>query len=230
MPRKKKIPPKYEDYSDIIDVELAKRRKRWTLTAINFFNYDDIEQVVRFHIFKKLYQFDETKGPFSHWCSKIISNQIKNIVRNNYDNYKRPCLGCAAAEGADLCRIYGKQCNACPLYKKWEKRKKQAYDTKLPVSINELENGLPEKEHKNYDIEKGAKAIHEKMKTILKDKELAVYTYLYIDEKDEEGLADFMNYRTNEKNRKAGYKMLMIIRKSIINKVKKVLYSGEIDI
>lgn len=39
-----------------------------------------------------------------------------------------------------------------------------------------------------------------------------------------------MGYRTSEKNRIAGYKQIKNIKKIIILKVKKYLYSGEIDI
>ena len=75
--------------------------------------------------------------PLNPWINRIISNQIKNLIRNNYGNYCRPCLKCAAAEAGDLCYIYGKQSEACPLYANWVKTKKQAYNAKLPVSIND---------------------------------------------------------------------------------------------
>ena len=39
-----------------------------------------------------------------------------------------------------------------------------------------------------------------------------------------------MGYKTTEKNRIAGYKQIKNIKKIIIFKVKKYLYSGEIDI
>ena len=39
-----------------------------------------------------------------------------------------------------------------------------------------------------------------------------------------------MGYRTSEKNRSAGYKQVKNLKKSIMSKVKKYLYSGEIDI
>jgi hypothetical protein len=39
-----------------------------------------------------------------------------------------------------------------------------------------------------------------------------------------------MGYKTTEKNRSAGYKQIKNLKKSIIQKVKKYIYSGEIDI
>ena len=39
-----------------------------------------------------------------------------------------------------------------------------------------------------------------------------------------------MGYKTNEKNRKVGYKQVKNLKKSIIIKVRKHLYNGDIDI
>jgi hypothetical protein len=39
-----------------------------------------------------------------------------------------------------------------------------------------------------------------------------------------------MGYKTTEKNRKIGYKQVKNLKKSIMIKVKKYLYNGDIDI
>ena len=91
---------------------------------------DDVAQILRIHIFKKWHLYDQTKK-LTPWINRIISNQIKNLIRNNYGNYVRPCVKCAAAEGEDLCAIYKKQSAECPLFKNWYKNKKSAYDTIL---------------------------------------------------------------------------------------------------
>jgi DNA-directed RNA polymerase specialized sigma subunit len=116
------------------------------------------------------------------------------------------------------------------LYKKWEKRKKRAYDVKLPVSIHELENGIPEGQYKNFDMIKASEALHRKMRTILKGNELLIYEFLFVQGKNEIETAELLGYKTSEKNRKIGYKTLKNSKKSIISKVKKCLYSGQIDI
>ena len=46
----------------------------------------------------------------------------------------------------------------------------------------------------------------------------------------QEEVAKLMNYKTTEKNRVPGYKQIKNIKKSIIEKVKKVLDKGEIDL
>ena len=68
------------------------------------------------------------------------------------------------------------------------------------------------------------------MEKVLKAIEWKAYKLLYIEGKDEEQTAKLMGYKTSEKNRTAGYKQIKNLKKSIIFKVKKYLYNGEIDI
>ena len=67
------------------------------------------------------------------------------------------------------------------------------------------------------------------MEKILKPIEWKVYKLLYIEHKSDEDAAKLMGYRTSEKNRIPGYKQIKNIKKSIIEKVRKVLEKGEID-
>ena len=123
---KRKPKVKFEDYIDIISEEIKKRKGKWTLTSIAWMDFEDISQILRIHIFKKWHLYDHSK-PLAPWLNRIISNQIKNLIRNNYGNYARPCLRCAAAEGSDLCAIYGKHDSSCPLYYNWTKSKQTAH-------------------------------------------------------------------------------------------------------
>ena len=95
---------KFEDHLDLIDEEIRKRRGKWNLKSLAWMDFDDVSQIIKFHIFKKWHLYDPAK-PLGPWLNKIISNQIKNLIRNNYGNYSRPCLRCAAAEGENLCII-----------------------------------------------------------------------------------------------------------------------------
>ena len=113
MPRKKKL--KFEDCIESIDSEISKRRGRWNLTALSWMDFDDVAQIIRIHIFKKWHLYDQSKS-LAPWINTLISNQIKNLIRNNYGNYCRPCLKCAAAESDSLCYIYGTQNSSCPLF------------------------------------------------------------------------------------------------------------------
>jgi len=221
---------KFEECIDQINVEIYKRKNKWSLTALAWMDFDDVAQILRIHIFKKWHMFDQTKK-LTPWINRIISNQIKNLVRNNYGNYVRPCLKCAAAEGEDLCAIYVKQCLDCPLYKNWYKNKKSAYDTKLPIALeNHSQEVFSIQNQMFFDIDKASKKLHKKMETILKANEWLVYQYLYIEHLSEEQAAKKMGYKTTEKNRSPGYKQIKNLKKSIIVKVKKCLLNNEIDL
>ena len=226
MPKRKL---KFEDYIEQIDAEIKKRKSKWNLTALSWMDFDDVSQILRIHIFKKWHLYDPQK-PLNPWINRIISNQIKNLIRNNYGNYCRPCLKCAAAESGDLCYIYGKQSEACPLFANWMKTRKQAYDAKLPVSINDHEIEINAAEYSDIDIFALMEKLNKKMKEILKSSEWKIYKALYIDNMSEEDAATLMGYKTNEKNRVPGYKQIKNVKKSIIVKVKKIIASGEIEI
>jgi DNA-directed RNA polymerase specialized sigma24 family protein len=192
-------------------------------------DFNDVAQILRIHIYKKWSMYNP-KQPLAPWINRIVSNQIKNLIRNNYGNYSRPCLKCAAAENEDGCNIYVTQCNKCPLYAKWEKSKKSAHDIKLPVALENHTQEVHNIIEDEIDIEKAAQNIHLKMRQVLKPIEWKFYEFHYIQHKSEEDSAKYMGYKTNEKNRKIGYKQVKNLKKAIMIKVKKYLYNGDIDL
>lgn len=221
---------KFEDSLELINSEISKRRNKWNLSAINWMDFNDVSQILRIHIYKKWHMYN-SKKKLAPWINRIISNQIRNLIRNHYSNFARPCLKCSAAQDEEGCMIYGTQCASCPLYNNWLKNKKNAFDTKLTLSIenhsNEISN-LPI--NSGVDLEASARNIHAKMQVVLKGSEWRLYKCLYVENKTEEEAARLLGYKTTEKNRSAGYKQIKNLKKSILHKVKKHLYNGEIDI
>lgn len=220
---------KFENFIEEINAEILKRKSKWNLTAIAWMDFSDVAQILRFHIYRKWHLYNPKK-PIAPWVNTIISNQIKNLIRNNYSNYTRPCLKCSAAESESGCAIYEKQCGKCPLYANWEKNKKNAHDTKLTLSIENHTQEINSIPNENFNLEEAAQNVHYKMNKVLKPIEWKIYKYLYIENKSEEDVAKLMGYRTSEKNRMAGYKQIKNVKKSIMIKVKKHLYNGDIDI
>ena len=220
---------KFEDCIDQINTEIIKRRNKWNLTALAWMDFEDVAQILRIHIYKKWDMYDQSKA-LSPWVNRIISNQIKNLIRNNYGNYVRPCVKCAAAEGENLCVIYKEQSSDCPLYKNWQQNKKGAYDTKLPVPLENHSQEIYSLHNDNsVDVEAKAKELHVLMKKELKANEWSAYEHLYIYNRSEEETAKLMGYKSNEKNRPPGYKQIKNLKKSIIKKVKIVLEKGALD-
>ena len=224
-----KVQPKFEDCLHTIDAEIAKRRHKWNLTSITWMDYDDVSQILRIHIFKKWHQYEPSR-PLAPWLNTIITNQLRNLIRNVYSNYARPCLKCEAAIDTDGCAIYSQQCNSCPLYAYWQQRKQPANFIKMPLSIENHSYEVKSISDNFFDASEHAPKIHEKMKQILKPNEWVVYEGLFITHKDEAVIAKELGYITNEKGRDPGYRQIKNIRKMIIDKVKQCLASGEIDI
>ena len=220
MPRKKKL--KFEDCIEQIDVEINKRRGRWNLTALSWMDFDDVSQIIRVHIFKKWHLYDQSKS-LAPWINTLISNQIKNLIRNNYGNYCRPCLKCAAAESESLCYIYGTQNSSCPLFAQWEKTKKAAYLTKLPSPLESVEHETENMELQEFDFDTILKRLNKQLKKKLKVNEWIVYEKLYLKNKTEQEVAKILGYKTSEKNRSPGYKQIKNIKKSIIEKAKEIV-------
>lgn len=212
----------YSDKSHIIDQELRKRRPKWFLTSITWFDFDDVCQIIRAHLFSKWHQWDQER-PLEPWVNKIITNQMKNILRNHYSNFVRPCLNCpfnqneeaGAGKIGALCSFTksGLQDSGCPLYAKWEKTKKAAYDIKMAVTL-EAEKGQLNKIHSQpFDIDHAEKKLHAEMKKALPPKQYYIYDLLFVQNKDEEEVAKILGYKSNERGRKAGYKQIKNLRK-----------------
>lgn len=225
--KKNKI--KFESCINLINTEILKRKNKWTLSTLNWIDFEDVSQIIRFHIYKKWDLYDEKK-PMLPWVNRIISNQIKNLIRNNYGNYARPCLKCAAALGENECRIYGKQDQGCPMFNNWTKTKKNAYDLKMAVSIEDHSYEINNQLCVNSDIQKATQNLHQKMKQILKPVEWKVYELLYIDHKTEEQVCKILKFKYDKKAKSAYNKQLKNIQKSIIKKAKQCLANGEIDL
>ena len=221
--------PNFEDFIETIDEEIKKRKSKWKLTSITWMDFDDISQILRIHIYKKWHLYDFTK-PLAPWLNRIITNQIKNLIRNNYGNYARPCLRCAASEGGDLCVIYERQSSECPLYANWEKNKKAAHDVKVPVSLENHQQDVTNiKENYDLDIDLAFANLNKILPKYLKPIEWKIYESLYIKNLSEAEVAKLMGYKTSEKNRSPGYKQIKNIKKAIITKVKKLMRTGEVD-
>ncbi len=232
MPRKNK--EKYEDHYDVISREINKRRPKWFLTSLAWMDFEDVKQIISAHIYNKWDQWDPER-PLVPWVNKIISNQFKNILRNNYSNFVRPCLNCpfnlSSGQGdGDSCSFTEskEQDNSCPLFAKWEKTKKAAYDIKMAVPIETKEYEVKKMHQKEIDMTDAAKNLHKEMKKQLNPRHYRVYEMLFIEFKSEQEVAAEMGYKTSEKGRSAGYKQIKNLKKQFKDIAKKVIGTKDI--
>ena len=218
----------YSDFSETIDQELRKRKKNWFLTSVAWVDFDDVCQIIRAHIHKKWDQWDQSR-PIKPWLNKIIANQMKNILRNHYSNYARPCLNCPFNSDSEyhLCSFTesGDQDKTCPLYAKWERSKKYAYNVKITLSldshIHEIDGGS--EGFLGLDIQVASEKLIRELKKQLNDRQFMAFDLLFIQNLTDEEVATKMGFKSTEVGRKAGYKQIKNLKKTLKEKAVKIL-------
>ena len=231
MGKKKKFT--YEDKFEEIDNEIKKRRGKWRLTSLSWIDFDDVSQIIRAHIYKKWDQWDQSRHLLP-WINKIITNQLKNILRNYYHNFVKPCTSCpfnqSQADDGELCGFTksGVQDDTCPLLAKWLKSKKHAYDVKMPVPMENIPVQIGTMASENIDIDAAIAQINKILKEKLSAKHYNIFDMLFIQAMSEEEVAKELGYRTSEKGRKAGYKQIKNLKKMFREKIIKILETSDI--
>lgn len=219
--------PDFESCLPIINQEIAKRRSKWKLTSIAWMDFNDVEQKLRLHIFKKWDKWNP-EMPLLPWLNTVITNQIINLVRNNYSNYARPCLTCPHNGGGTLCKLYTNQTSKCPEYAKWERTKKHAYDVKLPLSVSDErvfgegnEFDAKASDSDCFDFEQSVTRVHAAMLKQLTPMQQKIYKYLFIDGISEPEVIAMLGYKNG--STKTGYKFVKKIRAQIVEKARSVV-------
>jgi len=233
MGRQKKI--KYEDQIDVINQEIRKRKNKWFLDSMPWISFEDVEQIIRIHIYQKWDQWDQ-KRELKPWINKIITNQFKNILRNFYLNFAKPCSNCpfdSSIGGENLCSFTksGAQDSTCPLYAKWAKSKKNAHDVKIPLRLDAQEyESANDMASCSFNVDVAIVAVQKQLKEELSERHYQIYDMLFIQNLDEDAVAKELGYKTNEQGRKAGYKQIKNMRKFFKEKVLKIIKNKDIII
>jgi DNA-directed RNA polymerase specialized sigma24 family protein len=223
-------PPKtYGEMSSIVDGELSKRKGSWFLSSVAWLDFDDVCQIIRAHIYRKWDQWDQSR-PLKPWLNKIIANQFKNILRNHYSNFARPCLNCPFNSDSEykLCSFTesGSQDTTCPLYAKWNKTKKYAYNVKITLSLEHHSHQIAGGGADPFlavDLEEAAAKLIKELKLVLNQRQFQAFELLYIQNLTDEEAAKEMGFKSTEAGRKAGYKQIKNLKKLLKEKAEKIL-------
>lgn len=218
--------------SQRLDLEdlLKKYRPKWQLSAIAWMDYDDVCQIIRLHIFNKWHLWDQ-KRPFKPWASMIISNQIKNLIRNNYSSFAKPCLRCPHNMGSDSCGLTKskEQDISCPDYEKWKNKKEKAYNIKLPLTLEEgsFTGTTTLKDHVDYTD--SSKRLHELVMGELNEKHKKIYYLLYIEHRDENEVAKKFGFKADSvKRKKPRYKQIANLKKKFYQIAVRIMKDNDI--
>lgn len=208
----------FEDKKDVVDNEIRKRRNKWFLDSLSYIDYDDVSQIIRAHIHKKWYLWRQDE-PLEPWIHRIISNQIKNLVRNHYGSFAKPCINCPFNESLDAegneCGFTksSTQCNECPLFAKWSRSKKNAYDIKLAKSFDAHDFEVSDSSGPSYDMEAAASRLHKKMEKYLTPRQYEAYQWIVVEGLDDSEVAKRLGLKSSEAGREAGYRQIRNLKK-----------------
>jgi len=219
----------FEDKIKEVETALERKRSKWDLDAVASIDYDDIKQIIMTHIYKKWHMWDQSK-PVEPWLSRVVSNQFKNLLRNYYGNFVRPCLRCEFNDGGNGCSktVSGIQENSCAEYRSWEKKKKPAYDIKLAVTLENHIYEAQEQRDNFFDLEKATDKLSKEMRPHLSARHFNAFRMLFVDKSSEEDVAKYLGFKTNERKRSAGYKQIKNLKKLFQAKAKEIIEKGDI--
>lgn len=221
---------KYEDLSLEIDELLLKYKAKWQLKSLSWLDYDDVCQIIRSHIYKKWHLWDQTR-PFKPWASMLISNQIKNLIRNNYSNYAKPCLKCPYFLSNEECAFTesGKQDSSCDTYAKWQKKKEKAYNIKIPISLDCVLYQNETDTDPEFNYEQKIDTIHRLTMDCLSDKHKEIYHMLYIQHIDEHAIAKKFGFKKDSSKRKTPrYKQINNLKKKFFSIAEKIIKDNDL--
>ena len=204
MPKKKT----YEDYSEFIDEAIRKQRARWRLDAIKWFDFEDVEQVVKSHVAQKWHMWDQSR-PLGPWLGRVITNRMWNLIRGHYGSYIKPCSTCIHARD-DLCAKTesGNQDMSCPDLARWSKKKKYGLELKTAGSLDEYDDLARVQCSNSFDYDYHLDKLDVEMEKRLSDKKYRAYRMIFFEESSEEEVANFMGYKCTDSNKKLGYRQV----------------------
>lgn len=215
----------FEDRLPEIEKIVDSRRNKWQLSTLD---WEDVRQILLIRIFNKYHTFDINRGNFTHWTNRLISNEIKNLLRNNLYKYSRPCIqngGCVYKTGEETCSYTksGKQCAECPLYARWRAKKGNQYDIKQSLPLENHIQEVNNIQHDFIEIEGAKKIIDEKMKENLNEHDYRVYHLIYIEHKTDKEAGVILGYKPCSNSEIPGYQIIRKIKKRIIQRAKEII-------
>ena len=220
----------FDSQRDDLEELLKKYRPKWQLSALAWMDYDDVCQIIRLHIFKKWHLWDQSR-PFKPWASMIISNQIKNLIRNNYSSFAKPCLRCPHNMGSTFCDHTESQEQdiSCKEFAKWKKKKEKAYNLKLPIALEESVSTGTTTLKDFVDYNDSSNKLHELVMSQLSEKHKKIYFMLYVDNIDENVVAKKFGFKADSsKRKKPRYKQIANLKKKFYLIAIKIIKDNDI--
>lgn len=219
------MPYTFEDKVNDIKKVINSKESSWTLDKLSYISFEDVAQIVLIHVYNKFSLWDQSR-PLENWVSTVADHRINNLRRDHYYRTVPPCHGCKMNLDDDLCSFTksGKQCSECPLYRRWEKGKKNAYLLKMAFSLEEINFGGVGTE---FNMEESVKEFNKIMTQLLDEKTAKLYNLLYVECISEDEAAIQMGFKSNE-NRRPGYKQISNLKKKILETARHIIENYDV--
>ena len=183
--------------SEIVEIRklISNRKAEWRLSTLD---WEDVEQMLLTRVWQKFHTYDPTKGKLDCWVNRLISNFIKNLLRDNLTKFSRPCtLGCVFNLGNGACSFTKSkiQCAECPMYANWQKKKESQFNIKASLPLENHSQEVNNQPGDFLDIDYAKKVIDQKIKEKLTDREKKIYTMLYVDFMTAQQVSEKLKYK-----------------------------------
>lgn len=238
MSHKHVVKPTFEEVANDIRTQINRRRQRWRATNVK--PWEDVAQDIFIHVYNKWYLFDPNKKALSHWLNVVISNQIKNEMRNLIYKNARPCIGsnkdqhcCIYNGGGNLCTWPGNstgiQCSVCPVYRAWQTRKSHLNNINTPLSLDNHAVEADRMQCDFTDIDGKKKVLDDRILSHLSNEtERKMYTLMFIEHKTEEEVGYIFGYKLQDNSKTPGYQMILKFRKKVIALAREIVYDEDL--
>ena len=238
----KEVEKRFTESVPILQGLISKRKNSWTLTSV--MEFQDVESIILTKLYRNFRLYDPMQ-PLDRWANTVITNELKNLVRNHVVSHLKPCFAansygakCAFNEGQNQCgwTKSGIQDSSCRFYANWEKKKKVKSQIASPLSLDaplgnddtsdlSLGHITASPAGGFIDFEGSKKVIDIKVIALLTKEEAKIYRLLYIRHLTPEQVGKKMGYRKQANSDVPGY----IRIKKIMNKVRalaeQIIYS-----
>lgn len=218
----KKIPAgnfkKFNQYQKEIIKVLDSKQSFWHLHAVVYKDWLDIRMEIMAHIFHKIHLFNPEKSEIGAWCNTVISNQLKNKLRNEHGSLLPACHTCP-----NDCE-FKHLSEDCPKYKEWEVTKKAKFDVRHSVSLEHHTQEVFDRPDLQLDYNKLSKELFDRVKPLLTDQEWRVCYWAYVKHKEDDEICNKLGFRTKKKA--AGLRFINVTKKKIVEISKDLLKDG----
>ena len=139
MSKKKKIPKKQVDESELLKVIDIITKKLAYKFKFGYHDIEDMKQQISIFALEGLKNYDH-KRPLENFLWTHVRNRLFNYKRDNYQRPDKPCYSCPLFDKASSCCKKYSNKNDCELYYNWSLRNDSKKNLMHLITIDEIKD------------------------------------------------------------------------------------------